>query len=116
MFKIKYKREGNTMYAFFSTRTSYSDYEYNWYWKLVEHFKNIFPHIRSELIGKHIVKYLSDDKKYYGTAKCHPDDTFNEYRGEQLARHRLIMKYLRDVNRISFDIRKHIRKELNIYD
>lgn len=59
---------------------------------------------------------MSDDKKYYGIAKCHPDDIFNEYRGEQLARHRLIMKYLSDVNRISFDIREHIRKGLNIYD
>ena len=116
MFKIKYKREGNTVYAFFSTRTSYSDHEYNWYWKLVEHFQRRFPSIRSEVIYKYVTKCLSDDKKYYGTAKCHPDDIFNEYRGEQLARHRLIMKYLRDVNRISFDIRSHISKEMNIYD
>lgn len=116
MFKIKYKREGNTMYAFFSTRTSYSDHEYNWYWKLVEHFQRRFPSIRSEVICKHVTKYLSDDKKYYGTAKCHPDDIFNEYRGEQLARHRLIMKYLRDVNRINSSICNYIRKELNIYD
>lgn len=50
MFKIKYKREGNTMYAFFSTRTSYSDHAYNWYWKLVEHFQRRFPSIRSEVI------------------------------------------------------------------
>ena len=52
----------------------------------------------------------------YGRAKCHPDDIFNEYRGEQLARHRLIMKYLRDVNRINSSICNHIRKELHIYD
>lgn len=116
MFKISYKRDGNIMYAFFSTRTSYGDHAYNWYWKLVEHFQRRFPSIRSEVIFKYVAKYMSGDKKYYGTAKCHPDDIFNEYRGEQLARHRLIMKYLRDINRISFDIRKHIRKEVNIYD
>ena len=116
MFKIKYKREGNTMYAFFAPHDFDEDYEYNWYCKLLAHFKNIFPHIKSEFLGKHIVKYMSEDKKYYGTAKCHPDDSFNEYRGEQLARHRLIMKYLRDVNRINFDICNHIREEFNIYD
>ena len=116
MFKIRYKRDGNTIYAFFASYDFDEDYEYNWYRKLLAHFKNIFPHIKSEFIGKHIVKYLSEDKKYYGTAKCHPYDIFNEYKGKQLARHRLIMKYLRDVSRINSSICNHIRKELNIYD
>ena len=111
MFKIRYKRDGNNIYAFFNTRISYGNHEYNWYWKLVEHFQRTFPSIRNEVINKYVAKYMSEDKNYYGTAKCHPDDVFNEYKGEQLARHRLIMKYLRDVDRISFDIRNHIRKE-----
>lgn len=114
MFKIKYKREGNIMYAFFSTRVSYGDHKGNWYWMLVEHFERKFPSIKSEVICAYVGKYMSDDRKYYGTAKCHPDDVFNEYRGEQLARHRLIMKYLRNINRINSDICKHIRKELNL--
>lgn len=114
MFKISYKRDGNAIYAFFSTRTAYSDHEGNWYWKLVEHFEGKFPSIKSEVICAYVGKYMSDDRKYYGTAKCHPDDVFNEYRGEQLARHRLIMKYLRNINRINSDICKHIRKELNL--
>ena len=112
MFKIKYKREGNTIYAFFSSR----DYEFDWYCKLLKHFKNIYPNIKSEFLGRHIVKYLSEDKKYYGTAKCHPDDIFNEYSGKQLARHRLIMKYLRDVTRIGFNIRMYLKKECKAYD
>ena len=115
MFKIKYKREGNTIYAFFNSHPADGN-EYKWYCTLMGHFQSKYPYLDSEFISEHIVKYLSEDKKYYGTAKCHPDDIFNEYRGEQLARHRLIMKYLSDVNRISFDIRKHIRKGLNIYD
>ena len=69
MFKIRYKRDGNTIYAFFSTRTSYGNHEYNWYWKLVENFERTFPSIRNEVINKYVAKYMSEDKKYYGTAK-----------------------------------------------
>ena len=62
----------------------------------------MFP-IPSKL--KDFLLYMNYDE--CGTAKCHPDDVFNEYRGKQLARHRLIMKYLKDVDRISFDIGMH---------
>ena len=116
MINISYRRNDNVIYSFFTRYPLDNDFEYNWYCKLFGHFKNIYPHVKGEIIGKHIVKYLSEDKKYYGTAKCHPDDVFNEYRGEQLARHRLIVKYLKDVNRINFDIRSRIRKELEIHD
>ena len=57
MFKISYKRDGNAIYAFFSTRTSYGDYKGNWYWKLIEHFERIFSFIRSEVICNHVGKY-----------------------------------------------------------
>lgn len=116
MFKISYKRDGNAIYAFFNSHPVDDRHEYKWYSTLVEHFQHKYPYFSRGFISNCVSKYLSNDKKYYGTAKCHPDDIFNEYRGEQLARHRLIMKYLRDVNRINSSICNHIRKELDIYD
>lgn len=110
MFKIKYKREGNTIYAFFNSHPADGN-EYKWYCTLMGHFQSKYPYLDSEFISEHIVKYLSEDKKYYGTAKCHPDDEYSQALGQHIAKHRLLDKYLSVRARIARRLSKEVYKD-----
>lgn len=92
---IKYIVNNNTVIAEFSR---------DWIDTLVEYyFKN--THINydtlRDIVYDYLLKVENDGLKFYGEAKCSPDDIFEEEIGKQIARTRLINKYNKVVTRIN---------------
>ena len=52
------------------------------------------------------------DIKFYGEAKCHPDDGYSEAIGKHIAKNRLLDKYMRVRARIARRIRKAGYKDM----
>ena len=48
--------------------------------------------------------------KFYGKAKCHPDDEYSQALGEYIAKHRLLDKYLSVRSRIARRLAKDVSK------
>ena len=48
--------------------------------------------------------------KFYGMAKCHPDDEYSQALGEYIAKHRLLDKYLSVRSRIASRLAKDVSK------
>ena len=48
--------------------------------------------------------------KFYGMAKCHPDDEYSQAFGEYIAKHRLLDKYLTVRSRIARRLAKDVSK------
>ena len=48
--------------------------------------------------------------KFYGEAKCHPDDEYSQALGEYIAKHRLLDKYLTIRSRIASRLVKDVSK------
>ena len=48
--------------------------------------------------------------KFYGEAKCHPDDEYSQALGEYIAKHRLLDKYLSVRSRIARRLAKDVSK------
>ena len=92
---IKYTVDNNTVIAEFNR---------DWIDTLVEYYlKN--THINYDTLRDIVYDYLleveNDRLKFYGEAKCHPDDVFDEDIGKQIARTRLLNKYSKVLARIN---------------
>ena len=88
---IKYIVNNNTVIAEFSR---------DWIDTLVEYyFKNTYINYDTlrDIVYDYLLKVENDGLKFYGEAKCSPDDVFDEDIGKQIARTRLINKYNRVV-------------------
>ena len=48
--------------------------------------------------------------KFYGMAKCHPDDEYSQAVGQHIAKHRLLDKYLSVRSRIARRLSKDVSK------
>lgn len=116
---IYYVREGNTVYAYYGnldgdiTNNQYAS-KY-WYNDLLRYFLKHTPEISREDIGEVILSVISEctesGMKFYGEAKCHPDDKFSYNLGWYIAKNRLLDKYLRIRARIAKRIRKAVYKD-----
>ena len=92
---IKYTVNNNTVIAEFSR---------DWIDTLVEYyFKNTYINYDTlrDIVYDYLLKVENDGLKFYGEAKCSPDDIFEEEIGKQIAKTRLINKYNRVVRRIN---------------
>lgn len=113
---IYYVREGNTVYAYYGnldgdiTNNQYAS-KY-WYNDLLRYFLKHTPEISREDIGEVILSVISEcaesGMKFYGEAKCHPDDVYSEDMGKYIAKNRLLDKYLRVRARIAKRIREAV--------
>ena len=111
---IYYVREGNTVYAYYGnldgdiTNNQYAS-KY-WYNDLLRYFLKHTPEISREDIGEVILSVISEctesGMKFYGEAKCHPDDNFSRTLGYHIAGHRLLDKYLTIQTRIAKELLK----------
>ena len=92
---IKYTVNNNTVIAEFSR---------DWIDTLVEYYTNN-THINyatlNDIVYYYLLKVEDDGLKFYGEAKCSPDDVFDEEIGRHIAKTRLINKYNRVVRRIN---------------
>ena len=103
---IKYTVDNNTVIAEFSR---------DWIDTLVEYyFKN--THINydtlRDIVYDYLLKVENDGLKFYGEAKCSPDDIFEEEIGKQIAKTRLINKYNRVVRRINRILLKLVESDM----
>ena len=92
---IKYTVHNNTVIAEFSR---------DWIDTLAEYyFKNTYINYDTlrDVVYDYLLKVENDGLKFYGEAKCSPDDVFDEEIGKHIAKTRLINKYNRVVRRIN---------------
>ena len=104
--KIKYIVNNNTVIAEFSC---------NWFDTLVEYYREntyIDYIILYKIVDDYLIKIENDGLKFYGEAKCSPDDVFDEEIGKHIARTRLINKYNRVVAGINRELVKLVKSDL----
>lgn len=103
---IKYIVNNNTVIAEFSR---------DWIDTLVEYCSNN-THIDyatlKDIVYDYLLKVENDGLKFYGEAKCSPDDVFDEEIGKHIARTRLINKYNRVVAGINRELIKLVKSDL----
>lgn len=70
----------------------------DWASSYMAHYKkhtNIAPAKLNSVISKVIHNLRKSGMKFYGVAKCNPEDTFDENIGKEIAKKRLLAKYNR---------------------
>ena len=107
---IKYTRVNNSVFAYFDKGYSYT------YWvdDLLRYFIKHSPDISSCKVADIVHGVLSEcaesGMKFYGEAKCHPDDEYSQALGQHIAKHRLLDKYLSVRSRIARRLAKDVSK------
>ena len=107
---IKYTRVNNSVFAYFDKGYSYT------YWvdDLLRYFIKHSPDISSCKVADIVHGVLSEcaesGMKFYGEAKCHPDDEYSQAIGQHIAKHRLLDKYLSVRSRVARRLAKEVSK------
>ena len=117
---IKYTRVGNSVFAYFDD-DYYNQYAYDyWAGDLISYFMKHSPGISSwkitDAVHDAMHECAESGMKFYGEAKCHPDDEYSQAIGQHIAGNRLLDKYLtiraRVARRLAKDVSKtHYRLE-----
>ena len=111
---IKYTRVNNSVFAYLGEVTN-NQYAYK-YWldDLLRYFIKHSPDISSckvaDIVHDVLSKCAESGMKFYGMAKCHPDDEYSQAIGEYIAKHRLLDKYLTVRARIARRLSKDVSK------
>lgn len=111
---IKYTRVGNSVFAYFDD-DYYNKYAYDyWAGDLISCFMKHSPGISSweitDIVHDVMHECAESGMKFYGEAKCHPDDEYSQALGEYIAKHRLLDKYLMIRSRIARRLAKDVSK------
>ena len=112
---IKYTRVDNSVFAYLGEVTN-NQYAYK-YWldDLLRYFIKHSPDISSwkvvDIVHDVMYKCAESGMKFYGMAKCHPDDEYSSTLGEYIAKHRLLDKYLSVRARIARRLSKEVYKD-----
>ena len=115
MLTLSYKREGNSIRAYFGNLTNNDDAFFLWHHKLskyfTKHYKSVSAFMVTNILDDVLCKSKVSGMKFYGEAKCHPDDVYSEDMGKYIAKKRLLEKYLRVRVRIAGIIRMNVYKD-----
>ena len=111
---IKYTRVDNSVFAYFDD-ANYNQYAYDyWIGNLSSYFIKHSPGIESwkvtDIVHDVINECAESGMKFYGMAKCHPDDEYSQALGQHIAKHRLLDKYLSVRSRIASRLAKEVSK------
>lgn len=111
---IKYTRVDNSVFAYFDDG-NYNQYAYDyWVGNLLSYFMKHSPGIASwkitDIVHDVMHECVESGMKFYGMAKCHPDDEYSQALGEYIAKHRLLDKYLTVRSRIARRLAKDVSK------
>ena len=107
---IKYTRVNNSVFAYFDKGYSYT------YWvdDLLRYFVKHSPDISSckvaDIVHDVMNECAKSGMKFYGMAKCHPDDEYSQAMGQHIASNRLLDKYLSVRSRIARRLAKDVSK------
>ena len=108
---IKYTRVNNSVFAYFDKGYSYT------YWvdDLLRYFIKHSPDISSckvaDIVHDVMYKCAESGMKFYGEAKCHPDDEYSQAIGQHIASNRLLDKYLSVRSRIASRLAKEVYRD-----
>ena len=110
---IKYTRVDNSVFAYLGEVTN-NQYAYDyWIGNLLSYFMKHSPDIVSwkvaDIVHDIVNECAESGMKFYGEAKCHPDDEYSTL-GEYIAKHRLLDKYLSVRSRIARRLAKDVSK------
>ena len=109
---IKYTIVDNSVFAYLGEVTN-NQYAYK-YWLddllryFIKHSPNISSCIVADIVHDVLRECAESGMKFYGMAKCHPDDEYSQALGEYIAKHRLLDKYLTIRSRIARRLAKDV--------
>ena len=111
---IKYTRVDNSVFAYFDD-ANYNQYAYDyWAGNLLGYFNKHSPDIVSWKVADTVHDIVNEcaesGMKFYGEAKCHPDDEYSQAIREHIASNRLLDKYLKVLARIARRLAKDVSK------
>ena len=112
---IKYTRVDNSVFAYFDD-ANYNQYAYDyWIGNLSSYFIKHSPDIVSwkvtDIVHDVINECAESGMKFYGEAKCHPDDEYAQAVGQHIAGNRLLDKYLMIRARIASRLAKDVYRD-----
>ena len=112
---IKYTRVDNSVFAYFDDG-NYKQYAYDyWAGNLLGYFNKHSPDIVSwkvaDIVHDIVNECAESGMKFYGEAKCHPDDEYSQAVGQHIAGNRLLDKYLTVRARIARRLSKEVYKD-----
>ena len=88
----------------------------DWASSYMVHYKkhtNIAPAKLNDVVSRIIHSLRKSGMKFYGEAKCSPEDTFNEKTGKRLAKKRLLIKYHRILNMLDVELLKALQNDID---
>ena len=111
---IKYTRVDNSVFAYFDDG-NYNQYAYDyWIGNLSSYFIKHSPGTSSwkvvDIVHDIMYKCAESGMKFYGEAKCHPDDEYSQAIGQHIAKHRLLDKYLSVRSRVARRLAEDVSK------
>ena len=112
---IKYTRVGNSVFAYFDD-DYYNKYAYDyWAGDLISYFMKHSSGISSwkitDAVHDAMHECAESGMKFYGEAKCHPDDEYSQALGQHIAGNRLLDKYLTIRARVARRLAEEVYKD-----
>ena len=107
---IKYTRVNNSVFAYFDKAYSYTYWVDDLLSYFIKHSPDISPYKVADIVHDVLTECAESGMKFYGMAKCHPDDEYSQVIGQHIAKHRLLDKYLSVRARIARRLAKDVYK------
>ena len=107
---IRYTRVNNSVFAYFDKGYSYTYWVDDLLRYFIKHSPNISSCIVADIVHDVLSECAESGMKFYGEAKCHPDDEYSQAIGQHIAKHRLLDKYLTVRSRIAIRLAKDVSK------
>lgn len=107
---IKYTRVNNSVFAYFDKTYAYTYWVDDLLRYFIKHSPNISSCIVADIVHDVLSECAESGMKFYGMAKCHPDDEYSQAIGQHIAKHRLLDRYLSVRARIARRLIKEVYK------
>ena len=107
---IKYTRVNNSVFAYLDKGYSYTYWVDDLLRYFIKHSLDISSCKVADIVHDVLSKCAESGMKFYGMAKCHPDDEYSQAIGQHIAKHRLLDKYLSVRSRIARRLAKDVSK------
>lgn len=107
---IKYTRVDNSVFAYFDKTYAYTYWVDDLLSYFIKHSPNISSCIVADIVHDVLSECAESGMKFYGMAKCHPEDEYSQAIGEHIAGNRLLDKYLSVRSRVARRLAKDVSK------
>ena len=102
-------RVDNSVFAYFDKTYAYTYWVDDLLRYFIKHSPDIVSWKVADIVHDIVNECAESGMKFYGEAKCHPDDEYSTL-GEYIAKHRLLDKYLSVRSRIASRLAKDVSK------